>query len=75
MLDNNYDVSILIDTNEKDEKNGEEKDTDFEIEEYLKNTVLPSDHNSNVVELLSDYSNNYNYLFKELTSPPPEFLF
>jgi uncharacterized membrane protein len=72
IVDDNYDISILIDSSEEEEKKGEEKVKDFEIELLVENTIEDSLYNTNLSNLLNTHLNNYRSLFKELTSPPPE---
>jgi hypothetical protein len=71
IIDNDYDLSILIDSSEEEEKKGEEKDKDIKIEIPSNNNVEYAIYN-NLAGLLSAHKENYNSLFKELTSPPPE---
>jgi len=71
IVDNDYDISILIDASEEEEKKGEEKSKDFKIEVPSGNNTEYSNYYS-LVTLLNTHSENYNSLFKELTSPPPE---
>ena len=71
VIDHDYDLSILIDSSEEEETKGEGKEKDFKIEIPLnKNTEYISFNE--LAKLLQAYSENYNSLFKELTSPPPE---
>ena len=72
IVDDNYDISILIDSNEEEEKKGEEKVKDFEIELLVENAIEDSMYNTSLMKLLNTHSENYSSLFKELTSPPPE---
>lgn len=72
LMDCDYDVSLLIDANEEEERKGEEKVKDFEIEiptyvvlDYAYNTIKK-------VETLNLHIDNYSSIYKELTSPPPE---
>ena len=71
-MDDNFEVSILIDSNEEEEKKGEEKGKDFEIELLSKDALENSINNIILVKALNLQSNNYSSLFKELISPPPE---
>jgi len=73
VIDNDYDLSILIDSSEEEEKKGEEKGKDIKIEIPSKNNVDYVIYN-NLASLLSYHSEIYNSLFKELTSPPPEHI-
>ena len=72
IVDDNFEVSILIDSNEEEEKKGEEKGKDFEIELLSKDALENSINNIILVKALNLQSNNYSSLFKELISPPPE---
>jgi hypothetical protein len=72
IVDDNYDISILIDSNEEEEKKGEEKVKDFEIELLVENAIEDSMYNTSLIKLLNTHLENYSSLFKELTSPPPE---
>ncbi|MDA7559114.1 hypothetical protein N8768_08135 [Flavobacteriaceae bacterium] len=72
MVDNTFDISIVIDSSEEEEKKGEEKGKDFEIE-IIKN--LNQDFTTfkfNLGNILKSQNNNYRSFSKELTSPPPE---
>jgi len=72
MVDNTYDVSVLIDSSEEEEKKGEEKGKDLEIE-ILEN--IKQDFTTfkiNLVDILRSRNDNYRSYSKELTSPPPE---
>lgn len=71
VVDNDYDISILIDVPEEEEKKGEEKGKDIKIKIPLKNNVQYKSYYS-LARLLNNHSENYNSLFKELISPPPE---
>lgn len=72
IVDDNYDISILIDTNEEEEKKGEEKFKDFEIEVPSKSTIEYNSYSICLSQLQNANNNNYSSLFKELVSPPPE---
>jgi len=72
IVDDNYEVSILIDSNEEEEKKGEEKVKDFEIEVLTEDTIEYNIYNASLVKLLNLHSDDYSSLVKELTSPPPE---
>ena len=72
MVDNTYDVSVLIDSSEEEEKKGEEKGKDLEIE-ILEN--IKQDFTTfkiNLVDIFRSRNDNYRSYSKELTSPPPE---
>tara|TARA_Y100000385_G_scaffold253294_1_gene277331 strand:- start:3068 stop:3370 length:303 start_codon:yes stop_codon:yes gene_type:complete len=72
MVDNTYDISVLIDSSEEEEKKGEEKGKDLEIE-ILEN--IKQDFTTfkiNLVDILMSRNDNYRSYSKELTSPPPE---
>jgi len=71
VVDNDYDISILIDNSEEEEKKGEEQSKDFKTQVPSGNNTEHANYYSLVI-LLNTYSENYNSLFKELTSPPPE---
>jgi hypothetical protein len=71
IVDDNYDISILIDTNEEEEKKGEEKVKDLKIKVPSRDNLEYASYFS-LSKLLNAHSDNYNSLFKELTSPPPE---
>lgn len=72
MVDNTYDVSVLIDSSEEEEKKGEEKGKDLEIEilENIKQDFTT--YKINLVDILRLRNDNYRSYSKELTSPPPE---
>jgi len=72
MVDNTYDISVLIDSSEEEEKKGEEKGKDLEIE-ILEN--IKQDFTTfkiNLVDIFRSRNDNYRSYSKELTSPPPE---
>jgi len=72
MVDNTYDISVLLDSSEEEEKKGEEKGKDLEIE-ILEN--IKQDFTTfkiNLVDILMSRNDNYRSYSKELTSPPPE---
>ncbi len=72
MVDNTYDISVFIDSSEEEEKKGEEKGKDLEIE-ILEN--IKQDFTTfkiNLVDILRSRNDNYRSYSKELTSPPPE---
>ena len=72
MVDNTYDISVLIDSSEEEEKKGEEKGKDLEIE-ILEN--IKQDFTTfkiNLVDIFRSRNDNYRSYRKELTSPPPE---
>ena len=72
MVDNTYDISVLIDSSEEEEKKGEEKGKDLEIEilENIKQDFTT--YEINLVDILRLRNDNYRSYSKELTSPPPE---
>ena len=70
MVDNTYDISVLLDYSEEEEKKGEEKGKDLEIE-ILEN--IKQDFTTfkiNLVDILRLRNDNYRSYSKELTSPP-----
>ena len=72
MVDNTFDISIVIDSSEEEEKKGEEKGKDLEIE-ILEN--IKQDFTTfkiNLVDIFRSRNDNYRSYSKELTSPPPE---
>jgi hypothetical protein len=72
MVDNTYDISVLLDSSEEEEKKGEEKGKDLEIE-ILEN--IKQDFTTfkiNLVDIFRSRNDNYRSYSKELTSPPPE---
>ena len=71
IVDNDYDLSILIDSLEEEEKKREEKVKDIKVEMPSKSNIEYAIYN-NLARLLNSHSENYNSLFKEQTSPPPE---
>ncbi len=72
LMDIDYDVTVILESSEEEERKGEEKVKDFEIE-ILSSTFLDSDFSINEKQkLLSFHINNYSSIFKELTSPPLE---
>jgi hypothetical protein len=66
VVDDNYDISILINTAEEEEN----KIKDFETP--LKEIIEYSFQEKRLVNTLSFHQNNYSSLFLEHTSPPPE---
>ena len=72
IVDDSYDISILISSSEEEEKKGEEKIKDFEIEVPSPNMIDQEILNKSLVNPTNFRTNNYSSLFKELTSPPPE---
>ena len=72
MVDNTFDISLLIDSSEEEEKKGEEKGKDLEIEilENIKQDFTT--FKTNLVDILRSRNDNYRSYSKELTSPPPE---
>lgn len=72
IVDDSYDISILISSSEEEEKKGEEKIKDFEIEVPSSNMIDQTILNKSLVNSTNFRINNYNSLYKELTSPPPE---
>jgi len=72
IVDDSFDISILIDNSEEEEKKSEEKVKDFEIEEPSKQNIEYNSYTISSLRLLNELTNNYSSLFKELTSPPPE---
>jgi len=72
LVDADFDVAIFIDTNEEEEKKGNESPKDKEIkiiQSIERHDFLGFDELKNLHDF---YSNRYNSEFKELTSPPPE---
>lgn len=74
LVDNSIDMSFLMNVSEEEEEkgNGENK----ELEVFVSNTPLDSDHFSS-----SEIENNVGYTYKKyskphlnLISPPPEFI-
>jgi len=72
LVDDTYDISILISSVEEEEKKGEEKVKNFEIEVPLKETIEDNNYSNSLVKLLNLHLDNYSSFCKELTSPPPE---
>jgi hypothetical protein len=68
LVDDTYDISLLISSSEEEEK----KVKDFEVEVPDNKEIDHTLHNDNLASLLNICQNNYSSLFKELTSPPPE---
>jgi len=68
LVDDTYDISLLISSSEEEEK----KVKDFEVEVPVNKEKDQTFHNDNLASLLNSCQNNYSSLFKELTSPPPE---
>tara|TARA_R110002073_G_scaffold15207_9_gene60470 strand:- start:12799 stop:13101 length:303 start_codon:yes stop_codon:yes gene_type:complete len=72
VVDDSYDISILIDSNEEEENNSKEKVKDLEITSPSRENIEYNSYRNGRTILLNYRSNNYSSLFKELTSPPPE---
>lgn len=72
LIDYDYDVSVLIDANEEEERKGEEKIKDYKIQ--IPRSAQLDCYYASIEEAknLSFHLNNYNSIVKELTSPPPE---
>lgn len=74
LLDLDYDIAVLIDSSEEEEKEGKEsaKDKDVKILQVFKNG------NRDIDSYLSAhprfYSNTYKSNYLELISPPPEHI-
>jgi len=78
LMDHDYDVSVLLDSNEEEERKGEERKGEKKVKDF--ETEIPNhsllDYISNTykkLESLSFHIDNYSSVYKELTSPPPEF--
>lgn len=70
VVDDNYDISILITSSEEEENHSNY----FELKPASKeanNLII----DFSLAQLSYGYSENYSSLFQELHSPPPEFLF
>ena len=72
LVDDNFEFAMFLDSTEDEEKKGEEKVKDFEIETPSKDIIDHSLEYYGLAAMLNVYKDNYNSLFKELTSPPPE---
>lgn len=68
VVDDTYDISILISSSEEEEK----KVKDLEVKILSQKSMDQSFLNNSLVSSLNYCQNNYNSLHKELTSPPPE---
>lgn len=71
IVDDTYDISLLISSSEEEEKKGEEKVKDLKIKEPSRDNIEHTSY-SKLAKLLNTHSENYSSLFKELISPPPE---
>ena len=72
ILEFDCEISLLIDANEEEEKEGKESSKDLEskiLQEYVTNISFINSYSSNNIEF---YSNSYSSNFLELFSPPPE---
>lgn len=72
LLDTEYDISILLDASEEEEKEGKESTKDIEIKilhvfEYDANDFFTSSSS-----VLGFYSNSYSSTHTELSYPPPK---
>lgn len=72
VVDDSYDISILISSAEEEENKGEEKVKDIEVEVPLIEITVSTVYRNNLLKHLIYHSDNYNSLVKELVSPPPE---
>ena len=72
LMDHDYDVSVLLETNEEEERKGEEKVKDFEIEIPIHLLLDYANNNIKKVETSNLHIDNYSSIYKELTSPPPK---
>jgi len=68
-----YDVSILLDSNEEEEKEGKESLNDIEVKVLQISQKPSSDVASSETSILGFYSNKYSSTHTELLSPPPEY--
>ncbi len=68
-----YDVSILIDSNEEEEKEGKESLNDTEVKVLQTSQKSSSEVASSKTSILEFYSNKYSSTYTELLSPPPEY--
>lgn len=72
MLDENYDISVILDSSEEEEKNAEQKGKDFETEILTERLLEDYIFCLMTVQLPNDKFTTYSSLYKELISPPPE---
>lgn len=74
LLNVDYDVSVIIDITEEEEKEGKEssKDKDVKILNNFNNDIYPT------IEILTFtlkyYNKKYTSNYLDLTSPPPELI-
>jgi len=71
-MDSDYDVSILLETNEEEEKEGKESLKDIEVKVLQILQKSSSDILFSDISILGFHSNKYSSAHKELLSPPPE---
>lgn len=71
VVDDTYNISLLISSSEEEEKKGEEQVKDLKIKAPSRVNVEYISF-SELTRLLNAHSENYSSLFKELISPPPE---
>ncbi len=70
VVDDNYDISILIDSNEEEKENEKNKDIEvFVLEIYVEEANLLGSENT---KIRGYYFNNYLRPHLNLISPPPE---
>lgn len=74
LVDNSIDISFLMNLSEEEEEKGNGKNKELEV--FVSNTAMGSDHFSN-----SESEDNLGYTYKKyskphlnLISPPPEFI-
>lgn len=73
VIDADYDVSILLETNEEEEKEGKESLKDIEVKVLQIAQKSSSDILSSKTSILGFHSNTYSSTHQELLSPPPEY--
>ena len=72
IADSNYDIAIILDSSEEEEKSGKESLKDLEVK------IIPATDGQDFLsgkdrsKQLDFYSNKYISEFGELISPPPE---
>ncbi|MBT8305198.1 MAG: hypothetical protein KJP09_12060 [Bacteroidia bacterium] len=73
LLDLDYDISIMVDANEEEEKEGKESANDKELKiiQVIKKGLNTSRSSFSAMTVF--YSNSYSSNFQDLISPPPEF--
>jgi len=72
-MDADHDVSILLDSNEEEEKEGKESLNDIEVKVLQMSQKASSYPSLSNTSILGFCSEKYSFTHSELISPPPEY--